>query len=58
MPDITLVELFTVALAAVPAFTLLRHIARFRARRRAAGEMERAEWRLWINQPEEPPTRA
>lgn len=58
MADTTLVELFTVALATVPALILLRRIARFRARRRAAGEMERAEWRLWINQPEEPPARA
>ncbi len=58
MADITLAELFTVTLATLPAFILLRRIARFRARRRAAGEMERAEWRLWINQPEEPPTRA
>ena len=37
--------------ALVAAVVAYRSLAGFRARRRTAWELERAEWRLWISRP-------
>ncbi len=49
-----LLDFIAVALATAISAVIYRRLATVRARRRAAGELDRAESRLWITRLEEP----